>query len=100
LTISVIYLLTKKSLFIFNLIGKCYKPSSVIVLSNLSFSEWLGAFAYDVALFGGVLFGMFLHPFHIVRISGEIHQLKCKSVTLILSNNIASRVMLSNNGMV
>jgi DNA replication protein DnaC len=55
------------SLF-FNVIAKRYEKGSVIVTSNLPFSQWSGAFANDTTLVAG-----------------------------IVPTNIASRAMLENN---
>ena len=80
----------------FNVIAKRYERGSVIVTSNLPFSQWSGAFANDITLVAALL-DRLLHHSHIVQISGESYRLKGKSAAGIVPTNIASRAMLVNN---
>jgi DNA replication protein DnaC len=61
----------------FNVIAKRYENGSVIVTSNLPFSQWAGAFADDSTLVAALL-DRLLHHAHIVQISGESYRLKGK----------------------
>jgi len=61
----------------FNVIAKRYEHGSVIVTSNLPFSQWAGAFADDATL-AAALLDRLLHHAHIVQISGESYRLKGK----------------------
>ena len=54
----------------FNAIAKRYEQGSIIVTSNLPFSQWSNAFADDTTL-TAVLLDRLLHHSHIVQISGE-----------------------------
>ena len=83
----------------FNVIAKRYERGSVIVTSNLPFSQWSGAFANDTTLVAALL-DRLLHHSHIVQISGESYRLKGKSAAGIVPTNIASRAMLVNNEIV
>ena len=83
------------SLF-FNVIAKRYERGSVIVTSNLPFSQWSGVFANDTTRVAALL-DRLLHHSHIVQISGESYRLKGKTAAGIVPTNIASRAMLENN---
>ena len=61
----------------FNVIAKRYEQGSVIVTSNLPFSQWSTAFADDQALTAALL-DRLLHHAHIVQISGNSYRLKGK----------------------
>lgn len=61
----------------FNVIAKRYEQGSVIVTSNLPFSQWATAFANDQALTAALL-DRLLHHAHIVQISGNSYRLKGK----------------------
>lgn len=61
----------------FNVIAKRYESGSVIVTSNLPFSQWSTAFADDATLTAALL-DRLLHHSHIVQISGESYRLKNK----------------------
>ena len=80
----------------FNVIAKRYERGSVIVTSNLPFSQWSGAFANDNTLVAALL-DRLLHHSHIVQISGESYRLKGKNAAGIVPTSIASRAMLENN---
>jgi len=61
----------------FNVIAKRYEQGSVIVTSNLPFSQWSNAFADDTTLTAALL-DRLLHHAHIVQISGESYRLKSR----------------------
>lgn len=61
----------------FNVIAKRYERGSIIVTSNLPFSQWSNAFADDTTLTAALL-DRLLHHSHIAQISGESYRLKDK----------------------
>lgn len=61
----------------FNVIAKRYEQGSIIVTSNLPFSQWSNAFADDTTLTAALL-DRLLHHAHIVQISGESYRLKSR----------------------
>ena len=61
----------------FNVIAKRYEHGSVIVTSNLPFSQWSSAFADDQTLTAALL-DRLLHHAHIVQISGNSYRLRGK----------------------
>ncbi|MCH9692350.1 MAG: IS21-like element helper ATPase IstB [Gammaproteobacteria bacterium] len=61
----------------FNVIAKRYEQGSVIVTSNLPFSQWSTAFSDDQTLTAALL-DRLLHHAHIVQISGNSYRLKGK----------------------
>lgn len=75
----------------FNVIAKRYERGSVIVTSNLPFSQWSTAFADDTTLTAALL-DRLLHHSHIVQISGESYRLRGKkaigTVPTVLQNEL------------
>lgn len=61
----------------FNVIAKRYEKGSVILTSNLMFSQWASAFADDTTLTAAML-DRLLHHAHIVKITGDSYRLKDK----------------------
>lgn len=61
----------------FNVVAKRYERGSMILTSNLPFTQWAGAFADDQILTAAML-DRLLHHAHIVQISGESYRLKDK----------------------
>ena len=61
----------------FNVIAKRYERGSIIVTSNLPFSQWSNAFADDTTLTAALL-DRLLHHSHIAQIAGESYRLKDK----------------------
>ena len=61
----------------FNVIAKRYENGSLIVTSNLPFSQWAGTFADDTTLTAAML-DRLLHRCHVVQIGGESYRLKNK----------------------
>jgi len=67
----------------FNVIAKRYELGSVIVTSNLPFSQWATTFADDQSLTAALL-DRLLHHAHIVQISGNSYRLKGKKTAGIM----------------
>lgn len=67
----------------FNVIAKRYEQGSVVVTSNLPFSQWATAFAGDQTLTAALL-DRLLHHAHIVQISGNSYRLKDKKAAGIV----------------
>lgn len=61
----------------FNVIAKRYERGSIVVTSNLPFSQWSNAFADDTTLTAALL-DRLLHHAHIAQISGESYRLRNK----------------------
>lgn len=61
----------------FNLVAKRYERGSMILTTNLPFTQWAGALADDQTLTAALL-DRLLHHAHIVQISGESYRLKDK----------------------
>jgi DNA replication protein DnaC len=69
----------------FNVIAKRYERGSLILTSNLPFTQWASAFADDQTLTAAML-DRLLHHAHIVQISGESYRLKDKRKVGIAPN--------------
>lgn len=61
----------------FNVVAKRYEHGSMILTSNLPFTQWATAFADDATL-AAALLDRLLHHAHVVQISGESYRLKDK----------------------
>jgi DNA replication protein DnaC len=61
----------------FNVVAKRYERGSMVLTSNLPFTQWPGAFADDQTLTAAML-DRLLHHAHIVPITGESYRLKDK----------------------
>ncbi|MBS1835380.1 MAG: IS21-like element helper ATPase IstB [Acidobacteria bacterium] len=61
----------------FNVVAKRYERGSVVLTSNLPFTQWAGAFTDDQTLTAAML-DRLLHHAHIVQITGESYRLKDK----------------------
>jgi DNA replication protein DnaC len=61
----------------FNVVAKRYEHGSMILTSNLPFTQWASAFAEDQTLTAAML-DRLLHHAHIVQITGESYRLKDK----------------------
>lgn len=61
----------------FNVVAKRYEHGSMVLTSNLPFTQWASAFADDQTLTAAML-DRLLHHAHIVQISGESYRLKDK----------------------
>lgn len=61
----------------FNVVAKRYERASMVLTSNLPFTQWAAAFADDQTLTAAML-DRLLHHAHVVQISGESYRLKDK----------------------
>ena len=61
----------------FNVVAKRYERGSMILTSNLPFTQWASTFADDQTLTAAML-DRLLHHAHIVQITGESYRLKDK----------------------
>ncbi len=61
----------------FNVVAKRYERGSIVLTSNLPFTQWAGAFADDQTLTAAML-DRLLHHAHIVQISGDSYRLRDK----------------------
>ena len=61
----------------FNVVAKRYEHGSMVLTSNLPFTQWATAFADDQTLTAAML-DRLLHHAHIVQITGESYRLKDK----------------------
>lgn len=61
----------------FNVVAKRYERGSMVLTSNLPFTQWASAFADDQTLTAAML-DRLLHHAHIVQIAGESYRLKDK----------------------
>ena len=61
----------------FHVVAKRYEHGSMILTSNLPFTQWASAFAADATLTAALL-DRLLHHAHVVQISGESYRLKDK----------------------
>ncbi len=61
----------------FNVVAKRYERGSMVLTSNLAFTQWATAFADDQTLTAAML-DRLLHHAHIVQIAGESYRLKDK----------------------
>ena len=61
----------------FNVVAKRYERGSMVLTSNLPFTQWAGAFADDQTITATML-DRLLHHAHIVQITGESYRLKDK----------------------
>ena len=62
---------------LFQVIAKRYERGSIIITSNLAFSDWAGALADDATLTAALL-DRLLHHGHIISIRGDSYRLKDK----------------------
>lgn len=63
--------------FMFQLINRRYETGSIIITSNLTFSQWQGVLNNDEALTAAIM-DRLIHHSHIININGESHRLKQK----------------------
>ena len=61
----------------FNVVAKRYERGSMVLTSNLPFTQWASAFADDQTMTAAML-DRLLHHAHIVQITGESYRLKDK----------------------
>lgn len=62
----------------FNVVAKRYERGSMVLTSNLPFTQWASTFADDQTLTAAML-DRLLHHAHIVQISGESYRMKDKN---------------------
>ena len=74
----------------FNVVAKRYERGSMVLTSNLPFTQWAGAFADDQTLTAAML-DRLLHHAHIVQITGESYRLKDKRRAGSAPNRVAAR---------
>lgn len=67
----------------FHLVASRYEKGSLIVTSNLPFSQWPSAFADDATLTAAML-DRLLHHSHVLQLSGDSYRLKPKRQAGIL----------------
>ena len=67
----------------FNVIAKRYENGSIVLTSNLPFSQWSSTFADDATLTAAML-DRLLHHCHVAQISGESYRLKNKKKAGVL----------------
>lgn len=61
----------------FNVVAKRYEHGSIVVTSNLAFSQWSSAFAEDQTLTAALLDPL-LHHSHIMQLAGDSYRLEDK----------------------
>lgn len=61
----------------FNVVAKRYERGSIVLTSNLPFTQWAGAFADDQTLTAAML-DRRLHHAYIVQVGGESYRLRDK----------------------
>ncbi len=60
---------------LFSFFSQCYERTSIIVTSNLPFSEWPQIFGGDERL-AGALLDRLTHKVHVIEIKGDSYRLK------------------------
>lgn len=78
----------------FQVIAKRYEKGSVIVTSNLPFSQWHSAFAQDATLTAAML-DRLLHHSHLIQIQGESYRLKDKKKAGMITNLVKENTTLT-----
>ena len=63
--------------FIFQVVNKRYETGSIIITSNLTFSQWQGVLNNDEALTAAIM-DRLIHHSHIININGDSYRLKQK----------------------
>lgn len=63
--------------FIFEIVNKRYETGSIIITSNLTFSQWQGVLNNDEALTAAIM-DRLIHHSHIININGDSYRLKQK----------------------
>lgn len=76
-----------QSNFMFQLVNKRYETGSIIITSNLTFSQWQGVLNDDEALTAAIM-DRLIHHSHIININGDSHRLKQKRKAGIIPVNL------------
>lgn len=63
--------------FLFQIVNKRYETGSIIITSNLTFSQWKNVLNNDEALTAAIM-DRIIHHSHIININGDSHRLKQK----------------------
>lgn len=79
----------------FQVIAKRYEKGSLIVTSNLSFSQWDSAFAGDSVLTAALL-DRLLHHAHILPIQGESYRLKDKRKAGLMNSTLKKEITMND----
>ncbi len=69
----------------FNVVAKRYEKGSVILTSNLTFSQWPSTFADDATLTAAML-DRLLHHSHVLQLSGESFRLRMKKKSGVITD--------------
>lgn len=72
---------------LFQIVNKRYETGSIIITSNLTFSQWQGVLNNDEALTAAIM-DRLIHHSHIININGDSHRLKQKRKAGIIPINI------------
>lgn len=72
-----------QSHLLFQVVNKKYETGSIIITSNLTFSQWQGVLNNDEALTAAIM-DRLIHHSHIININGDSHRLKQKRKAGIL----------------
>jgi DNA replication protein DnaC len=80
---------------LFQVIAKRYERGSVLITSNLPFTQWDSAFAGDTTLTAAML-DRLLHHAHVAIISGDSYRLKERRKAGIGLPHIAEKVVGQN----
>jgi DNA replication protein DnaC len=75
---------------LFQIVAKRYESGSIIITSNLAFSDWATALADDSTLTAALL-DRLLHHGHIVTLRGDSYRLKDKRKAGMSTTNKAGR---------
>ena len=70
----------------FHVVANRYEKGSLILTSNLPFSQWPSAFADDATLTAAML-DRLLHHSHVLQLSGDSYRLKSKRKSGILDES-------------
>ena len=69
----------------FNVVAKRYEKGSIILTSNLTFSQWPSTFSDDATLTAAML-DRLLHHSHVLQLSGESYRLRTKKKAGVIND--------------
>jgi DNA replication protein DnaC len=72
--------------FIFQIVNKRYETGSIIITSNLTFSQWQGVLNNDESLTAAIM-DRLIHHSNIVNINGDSFRLRQKSGVIPVNLN-------------